>query len=47
MPQVMGEQEAEPTEVWVGIQGRALGRETTRDHGSSLPLLLKAVQVLP
>lgn len=29
------------------MQGTALGRETTRDAGSSLPLRLKAAQMLP
>jgi hypothetical protein len=29
------------------MQGAALGRETTRDSGISLPLLRKADQVLP
>jgi hypothetical protein len=47
MPQVMYGKEATLTGAQVGIRGRALGRETTRDSDSSLPLLLKTGQVLP
>jgi len=47
MSSMYGKFEAEPPEAQVSIQDRALGRETTRGSGSSLPLLLKAGQVLP
>jgi len=42
-----GKREAELSETQVDMHDRGLGREITRDSGSSLPLLLKAGQVLP
>ena len=47
MPQVRCGKEAALIGAQAGIQGRALGRETTRESGSSLPLLVKASQGLP